>query len=115
MKALVFGVEPHPPNDPLPSDANLHEQMLRATPMGVQELADPHPLAPDWLVLRTRLCGICGSDTKQVFMDTGGDWPDASMTAFISFPQVLGHEVVGTVAETGASVRGLEPGQRVLL
>ena len=32
-------------------------------------------------------------------MDTGGDWPDASMTAFISFPQVLGHEVVGDVSE----------------
>jgi threonine dehydrogenase-like Zn-dependent dehydrogenase len=115
MKALVFGVDPEPVSDPLPDDANSHERMLRATPMGVQELADPQPLGPDWLVLDTRLCGICGSDTKQVFMDTGGDWPDASMTAFISFPQVLGHEVVGTVRERGPEVQGLDVGQRVLL
>jgi threonine dehydrogenase-like Zn-dependent dehydrogenase len=115
VKALVFGVDPQPVSDPLPADANLHEQMLRATPMGVQELADPKPLAPDWVVMRTRLCGICGSDTKQVFMDTGGDWADASMTAFISFPQVLGHEVVGTITDVGPDVRGIESGQRVLL
>jgi threonine dehydrogenase-like Zn-dependent dehydrogenase len=115
MRALVFGVDPEPVADPLPADANTYEQMLRATPMGVQELEDPKPLAPDWLVLDTRLCGICGSDTKQVFMDTGGDWPDASMTAFISFPQVLGHEVVGTVHEVGDEVRDVEVGQRVLL
>ncbi|HWS44586.1 MAG TPA: zinc-binding dehydrogenase, partial [Acidimicrobiia bacterium] len=77
----------------------------------------PEPIGPDWVVMRTRLCGICGSDTKQVFMDTGGDWPDAGMTAFISFPQVLGHEVVGTLTEVGpdAQARGLEAGQRVLL
>jgi threonine dehydrogenase-like Zn-dependent dehydrogenase len=111
----VFGVTPEPVADPLPDDATPHEQMLRATPMGLENLADPAPLAPDWLVLDTRLCGICGSDTKQVFMDTGGDWPDASMTAFISFPQVLGHEVVGTVREVGGEVRGVDVGQRVLL
>jgi len=115
MRALVFGVKPDPVASPLPADANRLEQLLRATPMGLQEIADPAPLGPDWLVMQTRLCGICGSDAKQVFMDTGGEWGDASMTAFISFPQVLGHEVVGTVGEVGPDVRGLEPGQRVLL
>jgi threonine dehydrogenase-like Zn-dependent dehydrogenase len=91
------------------------EQHLRATPMGVRDLDDPSPLGPDWLVMKTRLCGICGSDSKQVFMDTGGDWADAGMTAFISFPQVLGHEVVGTVTEVGPDARGVDVGQRVLL
>jgi threonine dehydrogenase-like Zn-dependent dehydrogenase len=115
MRALVFGVDPDPVSSPLREGAGLQEQHLQATPMGVRELDDPHPIGPDWLVMRTRLCGICGSDTKQVFMDTGGDWPDAGMTAFISFPQVLGHEVVGTVSELGPAVSGLEVGQRVLL
>jgi len=115
MRALVFGVEPDLPTSELPPGANVLEQNLRVTPMGIQELADPHPIGPDWVVMKTRLCGICGSDTKQVFMDTGGDWPDAGMTAFISFPQVLGHEVVGTISEVGAEARGLEVGQRVLL
>ncbi len=115
MRALVFGVEPDVPTSPPAADANQLEQNLRVTPMGVQVLADPHPIGPDWVVLKTRLCGICGSDTKQVFMDTGGEWPDAGMTAFISFPQVLGHEVVGTISEVGPEARGLEVGQRVLL
>ena len=115
MRALVFGVEPDP--DPTPADpaAGRLERNLRTTPMGLRDLPDPEPPGPDWVVMRTRLCGICGSDSKQVFMDTGGDWPDAAMTAFISFPQVLGHEVIGTIERVGPEARGLEPGQRVLL
>jgi threonine dehydrogenase-like Zn-dependent dehydrogenase len=115
MRALVFGVDPDPVAGELPPDAGMLEQHLRATPMGVRDLDDPSPLGPDWLVMKTRLCGICGSDSKQVFMDTGGDWADAGMTAFISFPQVLGHEVVGTVTEVGPDARGVDVGQRVLL
>jgi threonine dehydrogenase-like Zn-dependent dehydrogenase len=115
MRALVFGTTPDQVAEPLPDDATALEQQLRVTPMGIREVDDPLPLGPDWVVMQTRLCGICGSDSKQVFMDTGGDWPDASMTAFISFPQVLGHEVVGTIADVGPDVHGLESGQRVLL
>src|SRR5689334_25218068 len=115
MRALLFGADPEPVATPLPPDAGVLERNLRGTPMAVQELADPRPLGSDWVVMRTRLCGICGSDTKQVFMDTGGDWPDAGMTAFISFPQVLGHEVLGTITEIGPDVRNVDVGQRVLL
>lgn len=115
MRALVFGVAPDEPQEPLPAGTNLQEQHLRVTPMGLQEVDDPKLPGDDWVVLRTRLCGICGSDSKQVFMDTGGDWADASMTAFISFPQVLGHEVVADVVEVGPAARGVEPGRRVLL
>jgi hypothetical protein len=68
--------------------------------------------ADDWLVLRTRLCGICGSDYKQIFLNGSMDNP---MTALISFPQVLGHEVVGTVERVGPGVRSRKPGDRVVL
>ena len=44
-----------------------------------------------------------------------GDADDNPMTAFISFPQVLGHEVVGLVDTTGPAVRDLDVGQRVVL
>lgn len=115
MRALVFGVEPDPAPEPVDPAAGHLERNLRTTPMGLRDLPDPEPPGPDWVVMRTRLCGICGSDSKQVFMDTGGDWPDAAMTAFISFPQVLGHEVIGTIERVGPQARGLEPGQRVLL
>jgi threonine dehydrogenase-like Zn-dependent dehydrogenase len=76
-------------------------------PIRLRELRDPELPADDWVLLRTRLCGICGSDSKQVFMDGGIDNP---MTALISFPQVLGHEVVGEVERAGPAVRRLRPG-----
>ncbi|MDH4170613.1 MAG: alcohol dehydrogenase catalytic domain-containing protein, partial [Acidimicrobiia bacterium] len=104
MKALVFGVDPGPVS--VPKKANRLQQHLASTPMAVQELADPELLGDDWLVLRTRLCGICGSDSKQVMMDFD-DSADNIMTALISFPQVLGHEVVATVESTGPGVDDL--------
>jgi threonine dehydrogenase-like Zn-dependent dehydrogenase len=81
-------------------------------PMQLRDIPDPPLHAPDWVVLRTQLCGLCGSDYKQVFMNGGIDNP---MTAMISFPQVLGHEVVGRVERVGPAVTGLRAGQRVLL
>ena len=113
MKALVFGVDPGPV-DPPPPDANRLQRNLATTFMALQHVADPQPLGPDWMVLRTRMTGICGSDAKQVLMDFD-DAGDNPMTAFISFPQVLGHEVVATVEELGPAVEGFELGQRVVL
>jgi threonine dehydrogenase-like Zn-dependent dehydrogenase len=118
MRALVFGV----PSDlaDLPTGAatgtdNSLLQNLAVTPMALHDVDPPKRFGDDWVVLKTRLTGICGSDSKQVFMDAGGDATDFSMTAFISFPQVLGHEVVANVVETGPDAGGLQEGQRVLL
>ena len=84
----------------------------RLAPMQLRQVPEPVLPADDWLVLRTHLCGICGSDAKQVFLNGGIDNP---MTALVSFPQVLGHEVVGTVERVGPAVRTRRPGERVLL
>ena len=113
MKALVFGVDPGPV-DPPPPDANRLQRNLATTFMALQEVPDPRPIGPDWMVLRTRMTGVCGSDAKQVLMDFD-DAGDNPMTAFISFPQVLGHEVVATVEELGPETEGFEVGQRVVL
>ena len=102
MKALVFGVDSgFTPPAAADGDANPLLAGLAHVPMALQDVPDPPLPAPDWVVLRPRLTGICGSDAKQVFMDMGGDATDFSMTAFISFPQVLGHEVVADVVEVG--------------
>lgn len=114
MRALVFGVDPDP-CDPPPPGADPLLQTLAVTPMALRELPDPRPLRPDWVVLRPRLTGICGSDTKQVFLDPSGDSSDFCLTSMISFPQVLGHEVVADVVELGPQAEGLEVGQRVVL
>jgi threonine dehydrogenase-like Zn-dependent dehydrogenase len=114
MRALVFGEFPDP-MPPQPSeDAPFLERQLASTPMLLKEIPDPKPVGPDWAVIRPRMTGICGSDTKQVLMDyEHGE--DSPMTAFISFPQVLGHEVIATIEELGPDVEGFEPGQRVVL
>jgi threonine dehydrogenase-like Zn-dependent dehydrogenase len=78
----------------------------------LKEVPDPPLPAPDWVVIQTRLCGICGSDYKQLFLNGSMDNP---MTAVISFPQVLGHEVVGTIAKVGPAVRSRRVGERVVL
>lgn len=114
MKALVFGAFPDPMPPQPPPDAPRLLRNLASTPMDLKTIDDPRPLGPDWMVLRTRMTGICGSDSKQVLMDFEGAG-DSPMTAFISFPQVLGHEVVATVEETGPAVEGYDVGQRVVL
>lgn len=125
MRALVFGEAPGPADGsaaeawaedapaPPPADAPRLVRHLATTPMRLREVPDPGLRGDDWTVLRTRLTGICGSDTKQVLMDFEGA-DDSPLTAFISFPQVLGHEVVATVEEAGPDA-GVGPGQRVVL
>jgi len=115
VRALVFGVDPDPPDTALAESDNPLIRNLAVTPMALREIDEPGLLADDWLVLRPRLTGICGSDTKQVFMDTGGDASDFSLTALISFPQVLGHEVVADVVEVGSAVLEHRVGDRVVL
>jgi threonine dehydrogenase-like Zn-dependent dehydrogenase len=63
------------------------------------------------------MTGICGSDSKQVFMDWGEAVasPDNPMKGFFSLPQVLGHEVVADVVALGPEAEGLEVGDRVVL
>lgn len=81
-------------------------------PIRMREIPDPSFPGPDWVVIRTALCGLCGSDYKQVFLNGRMDNP---MTALISFPQVLGHEVVGTIEAVGPAVKSRKVGERVVL
>lgn len=113
MRALVF-------ENSLPRQA-LTMALSRLTPRAfvgplapiqLREVEEPRILAPDWLTIRTRLCGLCGSDYKQVFLNGSFDNP---MTSLVSFPQILGHEVVGTVEAVGPEVKERRVGERVVL
>jgi threonine dehydrogenase-like Zn-dependent dehydrogenase len=112
VRALVFGTEPEP-WEPPPGAAELLRN-LAATPCALQDVPDARPLRPDWVVIRPRLTGICGSDAKQVLLDFEGD-ADSALSALCSFPQILGHEVVADVVELGPEATGVEIGQRVVL
>jgi threonine dehydrogenase-like Zn-dependent dehydrogenase len=82
------------------------------SPMQLEEIEEPRLIADDWTVVRTALTGICGSDVKQVFLDGEFDNP---LRSLISFPQVLGHEVVGVVEQVGPGVKSRRVGERVVL
>jgi threonine dehydrogenase-like Zn-dependent dehydrogenase len=78
----------------------------------LERVPAPGLLGDDWVIVRTRYAGICGSDAKQIFLRGDRDNP---LTALISFPHILGHEALGVIEETGARVRDRLRGQRVVL
>ena len=90
--------------------ADVHEAV--AACVRVRDTIEPRP---DWVRIRPRLTGICGSDAKQVFMDWGDMGADNPMREFSSMPQVPGHEVVADVVALGPEAEGLEIGDRVVL
>ncbi|MBO0730976.1 MAG: alcohol dehydrogenase catalytic domain-containing protein [Acidimicrobiaceae bacterium] len=115
MKALVFGVDPEPWTPPAGAGDNPLLSNLSVTPMRLMDVPDARPLRPDWVVIRPRLVGICGSDSKMALLDFGEEGPDSAMIGLCSFPQVMGHEVVAEVAELGPEASGVSVGDRVVL
>jgi threonine dehydrogenase-like Zn-dependent dehydrogenase len=113
MEALLWGIKPEGWESPDPSNPLLVG--LAQVPMRLVEQDRPRPPRSDWVVGKTRLTGICGSETKQVFGEFTDSYNDSALSAFFSFPMVLGHEVVGEVSELGPTAQGLEIGQRVVL
>ena len=113
MQALLWGVRPDPWESPDPSNPLL--EGLAAVPMRLVETDRPQPVRNDWVVAKTRLTGICGSESKQVFGDFTDAYNDSALATLFSFPMVMGHEVVAEVSELGPAARGLEIGQRVVL
>lgn len=81
-------------------------------PTRLTPIPEPTLLGDEWTVVRTALCGVCGSDVKQVFLHGNFDNP---LTALISFPQVLGHEVVGVIERVGPSAKTRQVGERVVV
>ncbi|MBI1923887.1 alcohol dehydrogenase catalytic domain-containing protein [Candidatus Poribacteria bacterium] len=76
----------------------------------LSELDAPKLPTPDWVKIKTRFSGICGSDLATI---TAKGSPYFS--PFTSSPFVLGHEVVGEIAEVGSRVEGYEVGERVVI
>lgn len=75
-----------------------------------RDVPEPPLPGPRWVRVRPRLSGICGSDLATI--TAAGSPFFAPLT---SFPFTYGHEVVGTVAEVGAGVRSVQPGDRVVV
>lgn len=74
------------------------------------DIPEPALPGPDWVKLRTLMCGFCGSDQSLIFLK---DSPTAS--PFTSFPCVLGHELCGEITEVGKGVTDRRVGDRVTM
>jgi L-iditol 2-dehydrogenase len=54
------------------------------------------------VLIKVAACGICGTDIKKIFH------------AYVAPPQILGHELAGTVVAVGRGVTKWKPGDRVM-
>lgn len=54
------------------------------------------------VLFRVAVCGICGTDVKKIHY------------GFVAPPQILGHELAGTVVSAGRGVTKFKPGDRVV-
>ena len=76
------------------------------TPLSLEEVALPEVGADDVLI-EVEVCGVCHSDLHVA----DGDW--AQLAGIVKRPLILGHEIVGRVAERGAAVQSIQVGDRV--
>jgi hypothetical protein len=74
----------------------------RFAPVRIEDVPELPLPAADWVRVRTTFSGLCGSDVKQILLNGSRDNP---LTALVSFPHVLGHEVVGRRARYRAARR----------
>ena len=82
----------------------------RMAPVRMREVQEPRLPGPEWVKIKPRISGLCGSDISLAKCHES-----LTMQPFASFPFVMGHEACGDVAETGAAVEGFEPGDRVMV
>jgi alcohol dehydrogenase, propanol-preferring len=71
-------------------------------PLELQEVPVPRP-GPSQVLLRVHTCGVCRTDLHII----DGELPNPKL------PLILGHQIVGTVVQTGAGVERYKTGDRL--
>ena len=79
----------------------------RLSPLQLEEIPEPKLPTPEWVRVMPRLSGICGSDLSTLSAQSS-----PYFSPITSPPFVMGHEVVGEVAEDG---NGFRTGERVVV
>ncbi|MGD0613106.1 MAG: alcohol dehydrogenase catalytic domain-containing protein [Anaerolineales bacterium] len=77
--------------------------MIRPGKIEFADIERPR-LTADEVILQIKRIGVCGSDIH-VFH---------GLHPYTSYPVVQGHEIGAVIAETGANVKGFEPGDKVV-
>ena len=81
----------------------------------VEEVTEPDGLRPNELLVRPRVCGICGTDLHEYVAGPIVTPTDPHPLTGATNPQILGHEFAADVLEIGADVRSARPGDRVAI
>lgn len=84
----------------------------RLNGLAMRDIDPPALPGDDWVRVKTRMAGICGTDTAIVQQKQP---PDSLLQAYSSRPMVLGHENVAEVCDLGPAVDDSWRGRRVLV
>lgn len=87
---------------PIPTEMRAMVLEKQGRPLRLRTVPVPRP-GPDQLLVRVSACGVCRTDLH-IF---DGDLQHPKL------PLILGHEIVGRVAQTGERVSEFTPGERV--
>jgi len=74
------------------------------------DVPEPNLPSPDWVKIKTLLCGFCGADLSLVFLKES-----LTATPFTSLPCIIGHELCGEIVEVGKDVKGLSTGDIITI
>ena len=107
MKALEFSVTV-PQFLALKALGRLRKELYYRGPLAtvrLREVPEPGLPGPDWVKIKTLVCGVCASDMNLIFLRES---PSAS--PFTTFPCVMGHEICGEIEAVGPEVEGVGSG-----
>jgi threonine dehydrogenase-like Zn-dependent dehydrogenase len=74
------------------------------------DLPEVNLINEDWVKIKVKLGGICGTDLHLLALDIS-----TALSNFVSYPAVLGHELVGSIVELGKNVDNFSIGERVAI
>ena len=80
-------------------------QIVKPNELKLIDMEKPVITEKDNVLVKMTAAGICGSDVG-IYHGTN---------AAATYPRVIGHEMVGRVDEVGPNVKGLKPGDRVII
>jgi L-iditol 2-dehydrogenase len=94
----TFGIA----NRPIGPAGHMRAGVYRGKGRVVVESVPVPQIGEGEVLFRVAACGICGTDIKKI------------QHGFVPPPQILGHELAGTVVQVGAGVKKFKTGDRVM-
>jgi L-gulonate 5-dehydrogenase len=79
--------------------------MMEPLKMELRDIPKPQIQAPDEVLVKIMMTGICGSDMHNYLGEASG----------IAYPLIAGHEMSALVEEIGSAVKGIQAGDHVIM